>query len=314
MLLTQTFASLFILVSVVTAAGHSDVCNIGYCTLNGGTSGGSGGSTTTVTSLAALTAAVTGTAKKVYRALSGAITGTGRVDLGANTSLLGLPGSSLSGVGIGVHNTSNVIIRNLKVSKVVGGDGVQVQWSSNVWIDHVDVSSDRDHGLDYYDGAIDLTHQTQCCCHQSTHSTYSQHMKCVLIGADDSNTEDKLATITLANNYYNNIQTRSPMARFGTFHIYNTYFNDLDDSISTYMGAQMLVENNVWENSVNTVKTSKTDTRGYAVVRNNDYGSAKQPNMTAGTFTTAPYSTTLLSLTSIKSSAQSNAGQKLTWS
>ena len=30
-------------------------------------------------------------------------------------------------------------------------------------------------------------------------------------------------TISLANNYYNNIQTRSPMARFGKYHIYNSY-------------------------------------------------------------------------------------------
>jgi len=43
------------------------------------------------------------------------------------------------------------------------------------------------------------------------------------------------------------------------------------------MGAQMLVENNVWESCVNTVKTSKTSTLGYAVVRNNDCASILHP-------------------------------------
>jgi len=30
--------------------------------------------------------------------------------------------------------------------------------SSNVWIDHVDVSSDKDHDKDYYDGLIDASY------------------------------------------------------------------------------------------------------------------------------------------------------------
>jgi hypothetical protein len=30
------------------------------------------------------------------------------------------------------------------------------EYSNNVWIDHVDVSSDRDHDKDYYDGLIDV--------------------------------------------------------------------------------------------------------------------------------------------------------------
>ena len=32
----------------------------------------------------------------------------------------------------------------------------QIEYSNNVWIDHCDVSSDRDHDKDYYDGLIDV--------------------------------------------------------------------------------------------------------------------------------------------------------------
>ena len=42
---------------------------------------------------------------------------------------------------------SNVIIRNVKVSKVLAsaGDAIGIQSASQVWLDHLDLSSDRDH-------------------------------------------------------------------------------------------------------------------------------------------------------------------------
>lgn len=59
--------------------------------------------------------------------------------------------------------TSNVIVRNLKISKVLAdnGDAITIQASKNVWVDHVDVSSDLDHDKDYYDGLIDVTHASE---------------------------------------------------------------------------------------------------------------------------------------------------------
>lgn len=55
---------------------------------------------------------------------------------------------------------SNVIIRNMKISKVLAdaGDAIAIQASSNVWVDHCDLSSDMDHDKDYYDGLCDVTH------------------------------------------------------------------------------------------------------------------------------------------------------------
>ncbi len=45
---------------------------------------------------------------------------------------------------------SDVIVRNVKISKVLAeaGDALAVQAASQVWIDHVDLSSDRDHDKD----------------------------------------------------------------------------------------------------------------------------------------------------------------------
>lgn len=53
----------------------------------------------------------------------------------------------LSGVGLRMNGVSNVIIRNLTIKKVLAsaGDAIGIQASKNVWVDHCDLSSDRDH-------------------------------------------------------------------------------------------------------------------------------------------------------------------------
>ena len=54
---------------------------------------------------------------------------------------------ALQGVGLRVNKASNVIIRNLKISKVNAdvGDALGIQESKQVWVDHVDLSSDKSH-------------------------------------------------------------------------------------------------------------------------------------------------------------------------
>lgn len=96
----------------------------GYASLNGGTTGGAGGTTTTVSSYAQFTAAVVGTAKKVV-VLDGAITETAKqVNVGSNTSIIGKnSGAKLTGVGLLVKNSNNVIIRNIAIAKVIAENG-----------------------------------------------------------------------------------------------------------------------------------------------------------------------------------------------
>ncbi|TFK33684.1 pectate lyase B [Crucibulum laeve] len=289
-------------------AAASDVANIGYATLNGGTSGGSGGTTTTVTTLAALTSALTGTSKKIV-IISGTITGNTVVKVGSNTSVIGKKGSSLVGVGLRVIDATNVIIRNVKISKVLAdaGDAIGVQAASQVWIDHVDLSSDRDHDKDYYDGLLDITHGVTGI--TVSNSKLYNHWKGSLVGHSDSNeSEDTKITVTYANNYWSNLNSRTPSFRFGRGHIYNNVFDNNNDGINTRVGAQLLVENNVW---TGTTKPLYSTDGGYAVARGNDFGGASNTAPT-GTFTQAPYSYSLLAVGSVRSSVVSAAGQTLT--
>ncbi len=94
---------------------------------------------------------------------TGTISGSAVVKVGSNTSVLGAAGSCefdvflvssliqtclvLDGVGLRVLDESNVIIRNIKIQKVLAdvGDAIGIQSASQVWVDHVDLSSDRDH-------------------------------------------------------------------------------------------------------------------------------------------------------------------------
>jgi pectate lyase len=95
-----------------------------------------------------------------------------------------------------------------------------------------------------YDGLIDVTHG--CTGVTVSNSKLSNHYKTSLVGADDSNTEDKNTTITYANNYWVSLGSRTPSVRFGHAHVFNNYFEKVDDGINTRVGAQLLIENNVW--------------------------------------------------------------------
>lgn len=69
----------------------------------------------------------------------------------------------MTGIGFYIKDQSNVIMRNLKISKVLAdnGDAIGIQNSKNVWVDHCDLSSDLSHDKDYYDGLCDVTHASE---------------------------------------------------------------------------------------------------------------------------------------------------------
>lgn len=69
-------------------------------------------------------------------------------------------------------------------------DAIALNKATNVWIDHVDVSSDVAHDKDYYDGLIDVTHA--CDWVTISNSYIHDHWKSSLVGHSDSNeSEDK---------------------------------------------------------------------------------------------------------------------------
>ena len=122
----------------------------------GPTTGGKGGKTVTVTSQEALVSAVAGDVPTIVVA-KGNFNLTKRLLVGNNKSLIGFgKGAEITGSGISVVNKTNVIIRNLGIRFILDNDGITIQNSTRVWIDHNEFSSDLNNGPDYYDGQCDI--------------------------------------------------------------------------------------------------------------------------------------------------------------
>ncbi|POS71875.1 pectate lyase 2 [Diaporthe helianthi] len=304
--------------TVQPRAGNSSVsgsiteaCNIGYATQNGGTTGGADGPQTTVTSLEELKAAAEAEGPAVI-IIDGAITGSDKVDITSDKTVVGAAGSSLEGVGLRVKKASNVIIRNVKISKVLAkaGDAITVQASSNVWLDHLDLSSDRDHDKDFYDGLLDVTHGSDYI--TISNSYLHDHWKASLVGHSDSNAKEDTGhlIVTYANNYFSNINSRGPSFRFGTGHIYNHYAENSSTGVNTRIGAQLLIESAVFSGIEKPIESADSKTVGFAVVNDVDLASGTN-TVKAGTLKSVPYEYELLGSKNVKAAVTATAGQTL---
>jgi pectate lyase len=289
------------------SAGAAETSPIGY---GAGTTGGGSATPVTVSTLAAFRSAVTGNAAKVVR-VSGLIPLSGQVDLGSNTTVLGVGSSSgFTGGGLRIKEETNVVVRNLTISKPVApADGITVQESTKVWIDHNSFSADRTHDKDYYDGLLDINHGSDNV--TVSWNTFKEHFKGSLVGHSDNNASEDTGhlKVTYHHNHFSNVYSRIPSLRFGTGHFYNNYVDGAETACHSRMGAQMLVENNVFRNTGVAVTTNRSsDVDGYANLRGNDLGGAATEISRVGTFTTPPYGYTAESASSVVASVTSGAG------
>ncbi|MEV7104882.1 pectate lyase family protein [Streptomyces atroolivaceus] len=301
-----TVASLTVAV-LPGSAGAAESSPIGF---GAGTTGGGNASAVTVSSLSAFKSAVAGDTAKTVK-VSGVISLSGQVDIGSNTTVLGVGSSSgFTGGGLRLKSETNIVIRNLNISKPVApADGITVQESSKVWIDHNSFSADRDHDKDYYDGLLDITHASDNV--TVSWNTFKNHYKGSLVGHSDNNGDEDSGhlKVTYHHNHFQNVFSRIPSLRFGTGHVYNNLVECADTGAHSRMGAQMLVENNVFRNTKVAVTTNRSsDEDGYAVQRGNDLGGAKVEISQAGSFTSPPYGYTPEAASAVSASVTAGAG------
>ncbi|KAF7922528.1 uncharacterized protein EAE98_008054 [Botrytis deweyae] len=300
--------------NIAKRASITDVATTGFATQNGGTKGGAGGATTTVSTLAQFTAAVTNDEVARVIVVSGTISGSVKVRVGSNKTIVGKKGATLIGIGLYINKSTNVIVRNIISQKVLAanGDAIGIQAAKNVWIDHVDVSSDLTHGKDYYDGLIDVTHASDWV--TISNSYIHDHFKASLIGHSDNNAAEDTGhlTVTQHNNYWSNIGSRTPSFRFGTGHVFNSYFLNANTGIDTRDGAQILVQSNVFKNVSEPIAALYSDDTGYANAFDNDLGGYAN-TAPVGTLTTTslPYSYSLLGSGNVVAAVVGSAGATL---
>lgn len=219
------------------------------------------------------------------------------------------PSPGFTGGGLRLENAGNAVIRNLDISRAVGTDTITVQGSTKVRIDHNSLSSDRDHGKDHYDGLLDITHASD---HVTVSwNTFEDHHKGSPAGHSDSNASEDTGhlRVTHHHNWFSNVNSRIPSPRFGTGHFYDNYVVGAGTAVHSRMGAQMLVENDVFrstEVAVTTNRDSRTD--GYANLRGNDLGGAVTETSQSGGFTGPPYGRTAEPASGVTASVTAGAG------
>jgi pectate lyase len=240
----------------VAAAFRPDFQLYGWAATSGGTTGGEGGSEVVVDTLAALRFHAAQPGPLVIK-VAGTILGNEMVRVVSDKSILGLGADArLLGVGLQVGSTAefglvhNVIIRNITFEKAVApNDGVFVtQGATNVWVDHCRFRSDRLHDIDFYDGLLDITNGADFV--TASWSQFSDHEKTSLVGSSDTSTQDPgHLRVTYHHNSFINSGGRNPSIRFGIGHVFDNHYRDLDDyGVASRMGAEVLIENNWFEN------------------------------------------------------------------
>jgi pectate lyase len=237
--------------------GSTDL--IGFATLNGGTTGGEGGQVVSASSYAELKSYAESATPYVI-IIDGTITngsGGGQVNVGPNKSLIGVGSTAfLSGVGLGISNSNNIIIQNLRISligvttptSINDGDAISISGTSrNIWIDHCELFSEDPNvqtSIDKYDGLIDIKGQTGFI--TVSWNYLHDHHKGGLVGAaDDDLYADR--KITFHHNYYNKVKLRVPMYRGSTGHFFNNYVVGAQDATEIRAGTCVRVEKNHYE-------------------------------------------------------------------
>jgi pectate lyase len=199
------------------------------------------------------------------------------INIGPNTTIVGLNDAVLKGFNLNVQNVDNVIIRNLNVQDAHDcfpawspTDGATGNWNSNydtlsvtggthVWIDH-DTFSDGNN-LDQnepiyfgrpwqvHDGSVDITKAADDV--TVSYCDFYDHDKTMLIGSTNTVGADvgKL-NVTLHHNRFANVGQRAPRVRFGHVDVYNNYYIATTEDFYQYsfgvgVYASIYAENNI---------------------------------------------------------------------
>jgi pectate lyase len=294
-------------VGVVSQLGASaaESSPVGYASLNGGTTGGSSGTVVTVTSASALKTALSASTSQTVK-VSGLISITGMYTVASNKTILGVGSSSgVTGGGFNLSGVKNVIIRNL-VFKNASDDSINLQSSTtNVWIDHNDLSNG-------YDGLIDIKRGSDFVTVSWNH--LHDHDKSMLLGHSDDNSAEDLGhlRVTYVHNWFDGTVQRHPRVRFANpVHVLNNYYNDNSGyGVASTMNAGVFVERNYFENVANptVTQTGDSDSGNLKVLNNYKVNSGTEEVRNGASVAAIPYSYTPEAAANVKATVTAGAG------
>lgn len=254
---------------------------IGFVTQTTGITGGAGGTSVTVSTGTALMAAIVGNKSNapltIY--INGVITPANtpttydKIEIKDrnNISIIGVGTSGeFNGIGLYVRRATNIIIQNIKVHHVQLGpkDCIGIEGPANhIWVDHCELYNQlQGVGVDDYDGLLDIKDDAE-------YVTFSWNYlhdawKASLSGYTETDTYNR--KVTYHHNRFENVNSRLPLFRGGTGHVFNNYYKDIaSTAINSRVGACVKIENNYFLNTKNPYVSAYSSVVGYGDISGN---------------------------------------------
>ncbi|PZG17415.1 pectate lyase, partial [Micromonospora craterilacus] len=343
--LAATAMGAAVCVALTTPQASAAIGNAtGFATRNGGTTGGTGGQTvraTTGTQIHAALCSRPSSSTPIIIQVEGTInhgnttkvsgsscnTAADVIELKqiSNVSIIGVGnGAVFDQLGIHIREASNIVIQNVTVRNVKksgsplsnGGDAIGMEANvRNVWVDHVTLEASGGEA-EGFDGLFDMKNNTQYV--TLSYSILRNSGRGGLIGSSESDLSNDF--ITFHHNLYENLDSRAPLLRGGTAHIYNNHYVNIRESgINSRAGARAKVDNNYFRNSKDVLGTFYTNQAGYWQVSGNVFDSVTWssrssdnnpagPNPQSNTTVSIPYSYSLDGASCVPSIVSQTAG------
>jgi pectate lyase len=173
-----------------------------------------------------------------------------QINVGANTTLIGVGEATLKGFNINLDQVDNVIVRNIRISDAYDCfpgwngdtwkteyDNLVVSGATHVWLDHLtldDGGTDDAEQPEYFgepflrhDGLLDVVRQADLV--TISWSRMEGHDKSLLWGNGDGAILDRgRLRVTLHHNELIDLEQRAPRVRFGQVHVYNNVYRQTD--------------------------------------------------------------------------------------
>jgi hypothetical protein len=125
---------------------------IGWASVDGNTTGAGAGSSVDIANVSEFNTNATGSTARVLR-ITQNLSGMLKVS-GSNKTIIGASAGITINGGMTIENSSNIIVRNLIINgKTSDEDGMTIDSSDHIWIDHCEF-------VDGYDGNLDIKNQS----------------------------------------------------------------------------------------------------------------------------------------------------------
>lgn len=336
-----------VLAGVALSINHASAATggvTGYATQNGGTTGGAGGTTVKATTGTQIHAALCNRASSstpITIQVEGTInhgnttavsgdscsTAASVIELKqiSNVTIIGVgAGAVFDQIGIHIREASNIIIQNVTVKNVKksgspisnGGDAIGMEAGvRNVWVDHTTLEASGGEA-EGYDGLFDMKNDTKYV--TLSYSILRNSERGGLVGSSETDLTNSF--ITYHHNLYQNLNSRVPLLRGGTAHVYNNHYVGIVESgINSRAGAKAKVDNNYFEDSKDVLGTFYTEERGTWQTSGNILDNVTWssdgtdnhpagPSMTSTTTVSIPYSFALDNASCVPSVVSQTAG------